>query len=185
MIDNAAHSFGLEVVKLRYFNVAGAGWSHLADQAVMNLIPIVLDRLEAGKPPIVFGDDYPTPDGTCIRDCVHVKDLAAPHIEALDCMAGGDVRENVFNVGTGTGTGASVTEVIDSIARGLGGEIVLSVGPRRAGDPPRLVADVIRIAAELTWKSEYGLDEIVGVRSALIQDGCETRERTGFDSTQG
>lgn len=160
MIDNAVKAVGLNAVKLRYFNVAGAGWSELADEAVMNLIPIVLDRLERGKSPIVFGDDYPTPDGTCIRDYVHVKDLAEAHIAALDYVAAGAARASVFNVGTGAG--ASVIDVVDAIARGLGTEIVPAMGERRAGDPPRLVADVRRIAAELSWRTDHDLDEIVG-----------------------
>ncbi|MGO1921276.1 MAG: UDP-glucose 4-epimerase GalE [Microbacterium sp.] len=160
MIDNAMTGSGLSAVKLRYFNVAGAGWPDLADQAVMNLIPIVLDHIEAGRRPVVFGDDYLTPDGTCIRDYVHVKDLAEAHIAALDYLAAGDVKETVFNVGTGVG--ASVTEVIEVIARGLNNDIDPIIGERRAGDPPRLVADVSRSAAELTWKSDYGLDQIIG-----------------------
>jgi UDP-glucose 4-epimerase len=151
---------GIRAVSLRYFNVAGAGWPELADTAVMNLVPIVLDRAAAGNAPVVFGDDYPTPDGTCIRDYVHVTDLAEAHIAALDHLADGDLQESVFNVGTGTGS--SVTQVIDAIARGLGREIVPDMGPRRAGDPPQLVADVSRIAAQLVWKAQHGLDDIVG-----------------------
>ena len=160
MIDNARAATGLRAVKLRYFNVAGAGWPELADTAVMNLVPIVLDRVASGRPPVVFGDDYPTPDGTCIRDYVHVTDLAEAHIAALDYLADDQPQESVFNVGTGSGS--SVTEVIDAISRGLGREIVPEAGPRRAGDPPRLVADVSRIAAQLVWKAQHGLDDIVG-----------------------
>ncbi len=167
MIDNAIRATGLRAAKLRYFNVAGAGWDDLADTAVMNLIPIVLDRLAAGKAPIVFGDDYPTPDGTCIRDYVHVKDLAEAHIAALDYLAMGEPAETVFNVGTGQG--ASVNEVIVAIAESTGQAVVPEMGDRRAGDPPQLVADVSRIAAELSWKAEYGLDEIV--RSAVRARG--------------
>ena len=172
MIDNqitASQMRGttFNAVKLRYFNVAGAGWSELADTAVMNLIPIVLGRLKDGKAPIIFGDDYDTPDGTCIRDYVHVKDLAEAHIAALDYMKAGDTTETVFNVGTGTG--ASVKEVIDTIAEVTGREIVPDMGERRAGDPPALVADVTRISALLSWKAEFGLEEIV--RSAVEAAG--------------
>ncbi|MGV2820208.1 UDP-glucose 4-epimerase GalE [Brevibacterium casei] len=172
MIDNAITSARMRgtdfnAVKLRYFNVAGAGWPELADTAVMNLIPIVLERLAAGKAPVIFGDDYDTPDGTCIRDYVHVKDLAEAHIAALDYMKSGDTTETVFNVGTGTG--ASVREVIDAIAEATGREIVPEMGQRRAGDPPALVADVTRISALLSWKAEYGLPEIV--RSAVAAAG--------------
>ena len=168
MIDNQTtaakmHGKTFNAVKLRYFNVAGAGWPELADTAVMNLIPIVLGRLAEGKAPIIFGDDYDTPDGTCIRDYVHVKDLAEAHIAALDYMKAGGTTETVFNVGTGTG--ASVKEVIDTIAEVTGRDIVPEMGERRAGDPPALVADVSRIQALLSWKAEFGLEEIV--RSAV------------------
>lgn len=159
MIDNARVASGLQAVKLRYFNVAGAGWADLADTAVMNLVPIVLDRVEQGKRPVVFGDDYATPDGTCIRDYVHVRDLAEAHIAALDYIAAGDMRQTVFNVGTGEG--ASVLDVIEAIAGGLGDQVDPEIGERRAGDPPRLIADVSRIAAELSWKAEFGLADIV------------------------
>lgn len=172
MIDNQITASKMRgttfnAVKLRYFNVAGAGWPELADTAVMNLIPIVLGRLADGKAPIIFGDDYDTPDGTCIRDYVHVKDLAEAHIAALDYMKAGGTTETVFNVGTGTG--ASVKEVIDTIAEVSGRDIVPEMGERRAGDPPALVADVSRISALLSWKAEFGLDEIV--RSAVEAAG--------------
>lgn len=160
MIDNASRATGLRAVKLRYFNVAGAGRPDLADTAVLNLVPIVLDRVAAGKAPVVFGDDYPTQDGTCIRDYVHVTDLAEAHIAALDRLAGGELQESVYNVGTGAGS--SVVQVIDAISRGLGREIVADLGPRRAGDPPQLVADVSRIATQLLWKAKHDLDDIVG-----------------------
>ncbi|WP_062243257.1 UDP-glucose 4-epimerase GalE [Brevibacterium epidermidis] len=172
MIDNAITAATMRgttfnAVKLRYFNVAGAGWPELADTAVMNLIPIVLGRLADGRAPVIFGDDYDTPDGTCIRDYVHVKDLAEAHIAALDYMKAGGTTETVFNVGTGTG--ASVKEVIDTIAEATGRDIVPEMGERRAGDPPALVADVSRIGALLSWKAEFGLEEIV--RSAVDAAG--------------
>lgn len=164
MIDNARVASGLAAVNLRYFNVAGAGWPELADTAVMNLIPIVLDRLERGERPVVFGDDYDTPDGTCIRDYVHVKDLAEAHIAALDYTGSGQIAQTSFNVGTGQG--ASVSDVMTAIAAELGRDIDPIMGKRRAGDPPRLVADVTRIGEELSWKAEYGLADIV--RSSIL-----------------
>ncbi len=175
MIDNAItaakmRGTAFKAVKLRYFNVAGAGWPELADTAVMNLIPIVLERVATGKAPIIFGDDYATPDGTCIRDYVHVKDLAEAHIASLDYMKSEEPAETVFNVGTGKG--ASVKEVIDAIAEATDREIVPEMGERRAGDPPALVADVSRISAQLSWKAEYGLTEIV--RSAVDAAGMSS-----------
>lgn len=163
MIDDVTSVTDLEAIKLRYFNVAGTGWDELADTAVMNLIPIVLERIEKGKKPVIFGDDYDTEDGTCIRDYVHVKDLADAHIAALDALESGANVHSSFNVGTGQG--ASVSEVIAALSEALGEPIEAEVGERRAGDPPRLVADVSAIGAELGWKAEFGLADIA--RSAV------------------
>ncbi|GAA4282944.1 UDP-glucose 4-epimerase GalE [Brevibacterium daeguense] len=162
MISNAEVA-GLKGAKLRYFNVAGAGWADLADTAIMNLIPIVINQVASGGTPVIFGNDYPTPDGTCIRDYVHVKDLAEAHLSALDYVEAGGASNSVFNVGTGRG--ASVSEVIDVVGRVLGVPIQPEMGERRAGDPAELVADVSAIRTELGWKSEYELEDIV--RSAI------------------
>lgn len=172
MIDNAMVATGLKAAKLRYFNVAGTAWDDLADTAVMNLVPIVLDRLDRGEAPVVFGDDYNTPDGTCIRDYVHVGDLAEAHIYALDYLAASNnpTSESVFNVGTGAG--ASVSEVIETIGRVLGQEVTPAIGERRAGDPPQLIADVERIGREFGWKAQYDLTDIV--TSAVRAKGWET-----------
>ncbi|NUL60198.1 UDP-glucose 4-epimerase GalE [Brevibacterium luteolum] len=167
MIDNAMRATGLKAAKLRYFNVAGTGWGDLADTAVMNLVPIVLDKLDRGEAPVIFGDDYSTPDGTCIRDYVHVSDLADAHIYALDYLASaGDDQpaESVFNVGTGQG--ASVAEVIDALSRVLNREITPIMGDRRAGDPPQLIADVERIGREFGWKAQHDLSDIVASAAA-------------------
>ncbi|WP_114856527.1 UDP-glucose 4-epimerase GalE [Brachybacterium sp. YJGR34] len=163
MLADAERAHGMRTVALRYFNVAGAGWPELADTAVMNLVPIVLDALEQGRAPVVFGDDYDTPDGTGIRDYVHVLDLAHAHLAALDYLRGEERPHRVFNVGTGEGS--SVLEVIDAIARARGIEITPEIGARRPGDPARLICSGDRIAQTLGWKSEHGLDDIV--RSAV------------------
>ncbi|WGW12312.1 UDP-glucose 4-epimerase GalE [Saxibacter everestensis] len=159
MLRNAARATGLRTVSLRYFNVAGAGWPDLADKAALNLIPIVINRLTEGKNPVVFGDTYDTPDGTCVRDYVHVVDLAEAHIKALDFLDSDACAPSVFNVGTGTG--ASVLEVIDSIGQVSGLNVIPDISAARPGDPAQLVADVSRIEAELGWKAQYGLPEIV------------------------
>ena len=159
MARDAAKAWGLRHVNLRYFNVAGAGWPELADTAVANLIPIVFAALKAVEKPKVFGNDYPTPDGSCIRDYVHVLDLAKAHIAALDYLAG-EVREHTtFNVGSGSGS--SVLEVLDVIRKVTGNKFEAEILPGRAGDPPRLCADVSRIQNALGWKTEAGLTEIV------------------------
>ena len=158
MIDDVAAVSDLRAIKLRYFNVAGAGWPELADTAVQNLIPIVLNQVENGEQPVIFGDDYPTDDGTCIRDYIHVKDLAEAHVVALDALEAGSNPQSVYNVGTGNGS--SVREVIAALSDALGRPIDAVVGDRRQGDPARLVADVTAARQDLGWKAEYGLKEI-------------------------
>ena len=163
MLADAERAHGMRTVALRYFNVAGAGWPDLADTLVMNLVPIILDAVEAGRDPIVFGDDYDTPDGTCIRDYVHVLDLADAHIAALDYLRGEDRPHRVFNVGTGTGS--SVLEVIEAVGRALGTKLTPTMGERRPGDPARLICSTERIEQTLGWSSSKDLDDIV--RSAV------------------
>lgn len=158
MIDDYAAVSRLRAIKLRYFNVAGAGWPDMGDSALMNLVPIILDRLAKGRPPMIYGDDYPTDDGTCVRDYVHVADLADAHIAALDALADGTPEHTTFNVGSGQGN--SVREVITALGAALGRPLHPEVGQRRRGDPPRLVADPHRIAVELGWKAEYGMSDI-------------------------
>ncbi len=159
LIADAARAWGLRSASLRYFNVAGAGWPELGDPAVLNLVPMVLDRLERGERPKIFGDDYPTPDGTCIRDYIHVLDLAHAHLAALDHLDDAADGATVLNVGTGRG--ASVREVVDELGRVSGLDVTPDVEPRRAGDPPRLVASVERIGEVLGWRASNGLPEII------------------------
>jgi UDP-glucose 4-epimerase len=159
MTANAARAWGLRAANLRYFNVAGAGWPELADTAVMNLVPIVFAALKAGKAPVVFGDDYPTPDGSCIRDYVHVHDLADAHLSSLDYLERDERNHSTFNVGTGSGS--SVFEVLSEVKRVTGMDFEIDVQPRRAGDPPSLCADVSRIREELGWSAKQGLPEII------------------------
>jgi len=155
----AGAAWGLRSVNLRYFNVAGAGWPELGDPGVFNLIPLVLRALSEGKQPVVFGDDYPTPDGTCIRDYVHVLDLADAHLVALDYLDRDDRPHDVFNVGTGSG--ASVLEVLRQIERSTSHELRPETVGRRPGDPATLVADVSRIADVLGWRASHDLPSIV------------------------
>lgn len=159
MAKNAQAAWGLSHVSLRYFNVAGAGWPDLADTQKLNLIPIVFATLKAGNNPKVFGNDYPTPDGSCIRDYVHIMDLAKAHVAALDYINLDSREHDVFNVGTGTGS--SVLEVMRQIKTATGNDFEFDIAPRRAGDPPQLVADVSRINQVMKWKAENGLAEII------------------------
>ena len=155
----AAGFWGLRSVNLRYFNVAGTGHKDLGDTAALNLIPIAIGQIKSGKSPIVFGNDYPTPDGSCIRDYVHVQDLAQAHLRAVDYLDQPERSFDTFNVGTGVG--ASVLEVLEELKTASGVDFEIEIGDRRQGDPPRLVADVSRIKNELGFVCEKGLAEIV------------------------
>ncbi|MEY3028878.1 MAG: UDP-glucose 4-epimerase GalE [Actinomycetota bacterium] len=155
----ASESWGLRQVSLRYFNVAGAGWSELADTAELNLIPILIGQLRRGEKPKVFGTDYETRDGSCERDYVHVLDLARSHLLALDYLDRPEPRERIFNVGTGLG--ATVLEVIAELASVAGVSIDPELAGRREGDPAKLVADATLIEQELGFKAEFGLQEII------------------------
>lgn len=158
ILADCARAWGLKWVALRYFNVAGSGWDDLGDSVVMNLIPMVLDRLAKNEAPRIFGDDYDTPDGTCIRDYVHVRDLAQAHIESIAALDTG-MTEHIFNVGTGQGS--SVKEVIEAIGRVTGLDTTAVVEGRRAGDPPKLIANADRLERTMGFRSTAGLDEIV------------------------
>jgi UDP-glucose 4-epimerase len=159
MVANASRAWGLRGVNLRYFNVAGTGWPELADTAVSNLVPIVFAAIRAGNKPTVFGDDYETADGTCIRDYVHVQDLAEAHLKALDYLDLDNRQHSIFNVGTGRGS--SVLEVLDAVRSVTGLNFEAEIVPRRVGDPPALTADVTRIRETLGWSAKLGLTEII------------------------
>ena len=159
MTANAARAWCLRAVNLRYFNVAGAGWPELADTATMNLVPIVFAAVDAGKSPVVFGTDYDTADGTCVRDYVHVLDLAEAHVTSLDYLDRDKRDHSTFNVGTGKG--ASVFEVLAEIKRVTKIDFEIDLQPRRPGDPPYLCADVSRIKEHLGWTAKRDLAEII------------------------
>lgn len=144
---------------LRYFNAVGSGPPHLADHSPHNLFPKVFRALGTGERPLIFGDDYATPDGTCIRDYVHVVDLADAHLKvALHLEAGGPVAP-AYNIGRGVGS--SVREVMSAIRRITEVEVEPEVRPRRPGDPARIVGAVDRIATDLGWSARHGLDAMV------------------------
>lgn len=159
LVDAATRAFPLIAASLRYFNVAGAGWQDLADTAVLNLIPMVFDRMDAGRSPLIFGDDYGTSDGTCVRDFIHVADLAAAHLAMLDHLDKAARAHEIVNVGTGRGS--SVREVVDRILAVSGSSLSPEVRPRRAGDPAAVVADPGKIEALTGWRAQRSLEEIV------------------------
>lgn len=174
----AAH--GIRHINLRYFNAAGAhpdgdlGEDHRPET---HLIPLAVDVALGLRPSIsIYGTDYPTPDGTCIRDYIHVVDLACAHVLAVEALRSG-VASTSYNLGTGRG--CSVLEVVEAVKRVSGGVIAAESAPRRPGDPPRLVASSEKIARELGWKPGFGsLDEIV-------ETACRFRRRhpRGFGET--
>lgn len=157
---SAAVAWDLQWVGLRYFNVAGAGSDELSDTAALNLIPIVFNAISSGKTPKVFGDDYSTPDGTCIRDYIHVQDLAEAHVAALAYVAKPNRSEHtIFNIATGTGN--SVLDVLTAIRSASGIDFAHDVVGRRAGDPDMLIADPTLAKTHLGWSSERDLADMV------------------------
>ena len=151
----------MSFVFLRYFNVAGAGGDDLGDTSVANLIPLVFRAVTTGQRPKIFGSDYPTPDGTCIRDYIHVMDLADAHVAAVqrtEELPLGEVQA-AYNVGRGVGS--SVREVIDVVGQVIGRDCNPEDVARRPGDPAVLVARADLIAADLSWKARYDLTDMV------------------------
>jgi UDP-glucose 4-epimerase len=160
LVQAAGRAHGMATACLRYFNVAGAAVPELADEGVFNLIPMVFDRLSRGEAPLIFGDDYPTADGTCERDFVHVEDVASAHLAAARRLADDPEARLVLNIGRGEG--ASVAEMAAVILDVTGRDGVKpEVTERRAGDPARVIASADRIRRELGWSARYGVREMV------------------------
>ncbi len=163
VLSDYADAYAMKCVALRYFNAAGAdangeiGESHDPET---HLIPLVLDAASGARPHItILGDDYPTPDGTCIRDYVHVSDIAEAHVCALGKLGDGGLRR-AYNLGTGSGF--SVAQVIAAAKRVTGCKIPVVQGPRRAGDPAQLLADARLVSRELGWTARHSsLDNIL------------------------
>ena len=163
MVTEVAAVTGMRFANLRYFNVAGAAAPELTDRGVSNLVPMVFDRLSQHLPPSIFGADYDTPDGTCIRDFVHVSDIASAHVAAAKALATGQLQSLTANVGRGQGV--SVSEMVRTI-REVTGTAAESwsepvVAPRRAGDPARVVASASTIEEALGWRAQWGVEDMV------------------------
>ena len=161
-LEAYARAYGLRFAALRYFNAAGADESGEIGELhnpETHLIPLALAATSDQNPPLqIFGDDYPTPDGTCIRDYIHVNDLAEAHAIALGRLVGGSES---FAVNLGTGQGCSVREIIRTAEQVTGKSVRRVMGPRRPGDPPALVADPSRAQQLLQWKAKHALHDIV------------------------
>jgi UDP-glucose 4-epimerase len=166
MVERLLHWFdaihGLRSIRLRYFNACGAdAESGLGEEhePETHLIPLLFRAILTGEPVTIFGEDYPTPDGTCIRDYIHVNDLAQAHILAVESLLAGG-GSDAFNVGTGSGF--SVREVVKAVEEVTGKKVPYVIGPRRDGDPVELVADSTKLRGMLKWTPRYsGLREIV------------------------
>jgi len=150
---------GLRHASLRYFNVVGSGDPSLRDTSPHNLFPLVFDALVEGRTPRINGTDYPTPDGTCVRDYIHVADLAVSHVAAAKRLDAHESIEPVYNLGSGDGV--SVGQIMSTVAEVTGIAFTPEVGPRRAGDPARIVASGELAARDLDWEMRHTLDDMV------------------------
>jgi UDP-glucose 4-epimerase len=149
----------LRHTSLRYFNVVGSGYPDLRDTSPHNLFPLIFAALAAGRVPYINGEDYPTPDGTCVRDYVHVSDLALAHVAAAQALVSGAQLEPVYNLGSGTGL--SVRQIMDAVARVTGIAFTPEVRGRRPGDPAQIVATGELAARDLGWRMRHTVDEMV------------------------
>jgi UDP-glucose 4-epimerase len=170
------HAFGLKSVCLRYFNAAGADPDGLLGERhdpETHLIPLILQAASGRRPDIqVFGRDYDTPDGTCIRDYIHIVDLCAAHLLALQHLIGGGASER-FNLGNGSGF--SVQQVIDTVEKVTGSKVAVVDGSRRGGDPARLVADSSRARAQLGWQPMFA-----DLEAIVAHAGAWERKLSGY-----
>ncbi|MFM1967538.1 MAG: UDP-glucose 4-epimerase GalE [Actinomycetota bacterium] len=158
LINSVGAAEQISHISLRYFNVVGSAIPEFGDNSKDNLVPKVFLALKNGKRPEIYGTDYPTPDGTCIRDYIHVQDLARAHVAALKKTETGFVSA-VYNVGSGNGY--SVREMMDQLSSTLGKDINPQESPARAGDSPKLIASIAKIEKELGWKPQATLKEMI------------------------
>ncbi|PWD51771.1 UDP-glucose 4-epimerase GalE [Serinibacter arcticus] len=159
LIADAGRAHDLRHTSLRYFNVVGSGTTQLADTSPHNLFPLVVQALTEGRTPRINGDDYNTPDGTNVRDYVHVVDLATSHVAAAQALEAGTSLERVYNLGSGDGL--SVRQIMDAFAVATGRDFTPEIGPRRAGDPDRIVADGTLAARDISWAMRHSVQEMV------------------------
>lgn len=158
-VATASTDAPLRHTSLRYFNVVGSGDPSVYDVSPHNLFPLVFEALLDGRTPKIFGDDYATPDGTNVRDYVHVDDIAAAHVVAAQRLSRGEPVEPAYNLGSQNGL--SVKQIMDAMARVTGIPFTPDVAPRRPGDPDRIVATGELAARDLDWKNRFTVDEMV------------------------
>jgi UDP-glucose 4-epimerase len=159
LLRDAARAFPLHHASLRYFNVVGSAVPDLYDSSPHNLFPLVIEALLEGRTPRINGDDYPTPDGTCVRDYIHVADLADAHVVAARKLLASQTLEPVYNLGSGDGV--SVRQVMTAVATATGIAFEPEVVERRAGDPARIVASGELAARDLDWTMRHSIEDMV------------------------
>lgn len=159
LLRDQAVATGLTHTSLRYFNVVGSGDIALRDTSPHNLFPLIFDALVDGRTPRINGTDYATADGTCVRDYIHVADLAISHVAAARRMDAGEPISPVYNLGSGDGV--SVGEIMSTVASVTGIDFTPEIAPRRAGDPDRIVASGELAARDLRWAMRHSLEDMV------------------------
>ncbi|TFC60964.1 UDP-glucose 4-epimerase GalE [Cryobacterium sp. TMT2-15-1] len=167
LLRDQAVAAGLRYTALRYFNVVGSGALDLRDTSPHNLFPLVFDALMEGRIPSINGDDYATADGTCVRDYIHVADLALSHVAAARHLDAGEPVLPVYNLGSGDGV--SVGQIMSTVAAVTGIDFTPVIGPRRAGDPDRIVASGELAARDLDWAMRHSLEQ-------MVQSAWESRQ---------
>jgi UDP-glucose 4-epimerase len=159
LLRDAAKAFPLHHTSLRYFNVVGSAVPDLYDSSPHNLFPLVIEALLENRTPRINGDDYPTPDGTCVRDYVHVADLADAHVVAAQKLLAGGELEPVYNLGSGDGV--SVRQIMTAVAEATGIDFEPEIAERRPGDPARIVASGELAARDLGWAMRHSIADMV------------------------
>ena len=157
--EELRHATPLRHTSLRYFNVVGSGDPAVYDVSPHNLFPILLAAITEGRTPTVNGDDYDTPDGSCVRDYIHVADVASAHVIAAKALAAGRTLAPAYNLGRGEGV--SVKEILGAVEREIGRPVPYAVGPRRPGDPARIVTSAERAREDLGWTASHDLDGMI------------------------
>lgn len=170
LLRDVGRAHGLRHTSLRYFNVVGSGRPELYDRSPHNLFPLVFDALVEGRSPAINGTDYPTPDGTCVRDYVHVADLARAHVMAARKLLAGEPLEPVYNLGSGDGV--SVRQIMDTIREVTGIDFEPEIRDRRPGDPARIVTSGELAARDLDWEMTHDL-------RSMVSTAWEARSRAG------
>ena len=159
LLRDAGRAHGFQHTSLRYFNVVGSGFPDLYDTSPHNLFPLVFEALLAGRTPLIYGTDYPTPDGTTVRDYIHVADLARAHVVAAQKLRAGEPLEPVYNLGSGDG--ASVRQIMDTVREVTSIDFEPELRGRRPGDPARIVASGALAARDLGWEMRHDLRSMV------------------------